>query len=196
MSKFKAKTRLYKVYHIHTKDNTSYTDGYIGITRRSLAYRLGQHFNSKRPVGKILRELGKENVVIDLIKMCDYEQALSLEYVLRPNRNMGWNSRAGGNAATVRCPSCGKRLPKSKYGSYCMDCRNTKFQKNHVPSNYRSGKHYRITSPEGEVFEPVSLVDFCKQHDLTPQNLRKVAKGEHKHHKGWTAIDITPKIEG
>ena len=83
---------------------------------------------------------------------------------------MGWNRKAGGDVATVRCLVCNKYLPNRRTGT---------------------GKRYLITDPNGNTYTPESLVEFCKEHDLTPQNLRKVAKGTRKHHKGWKAVEIS-----
>lgn len=188
---FRSKTRLYKVYHIHLKGDNDLTSGYIGITRRSLSYRLSQHFKSKRPVGETLRKIGKENIEITLLKMLPKELALDMEYVLRPKMYMGWNCRAGGDRRTVNCPSCGTYLPKSKTGSFCIKCRETRFQKGQVPHNYGTGKRYLLTDPEGNTYTPTSLVEFCREHGLTPQNLRKVAKGTRKNHKGWIAKELS-----
>ena len=190
MNKFKQKTRLYKVYHIRECGNTDITQGYVGITRRSLAWRLSQHFQSRKPVGQILRQLGKNNVeIIQLAMMCK-EDALEMEYSLRPILNMGWNVMAGGNKPTVKCPLCGKYLPKRKTGAYCMKCRDTRFSKGHIPHNYGKGEKYKLISPNGEIFTPDVFTVFCREHNLTPQNLRKVAKGRRKHHKGWIAMRI------
>lgn len=190
MSNFKEKTRLYKVYHIHEKGNYNTDQGYIGITRRSLAYRLGQHFNSKRPVGEILRKLGRDNVEITLLDMCPKEVALEVEYYFRPQRFMGWNTRAGGDKPTVICPVCGKAMPKRKSGTICRDCKETRFTVGHKPHNYGKGEKYRLTAPDGTVYEPVAFTAFCTEHNLTAQNLRSVAKGKRYHHKGWKAERI------
>lgn len=167
---YKEKTRLYKVYHIHEKGNTDINDGYVGITRHSLAYRLGQHFCSKRPVGTILRSKGRENIEIDQLAMLSKDEALEMEYNLRPPKmNLGWNVRAGGDRATVFCPPvCGKPLP----------------------NNYGKGEKYRLTSPDDTVYTPEVFTVFCREHDLNPQNLRKVAKGLRKHSNGWKAERI------
>lgn len=187
---FREKTRLYKVYHIHEKENTNVNEGYVGITRRSLSYRLEQHMCSKRPVGTILRSLGKKNIVIDQLAMLPKEQALMLEYQLRPKLNIGWNVRAGGDRFTVVCPICGKRLVHRKTGTICATCQPTTFHKGDIPHNYGKGEHYILTSPEGVVYRPLAFTVFCREHDLTPQNLRKVAKGTRKHSKGWKAERI------
>lgn len=187
---YKEKTRLYKVYHIHEKGNTDINDGYVGITRRSLAYRLGQHFCSKRPVGTILRAKGRENIEIDQLAMLPKDEALEMEYNLRPQMNLGWNVRAGGDRATVFCPVCGKPLPKRKSGTVCADCQPTKFAKGHIPHNYGKGEKYRLTAPDGTVYTPEAFTAFCREHDLNQQNLRKVAKGLRKHSNGWKAERI------
>ena len=191
INNFRAKTRLYKVYHIHEKGNNDLSSGYVGITRRSLSYRLSQHFCSTRPVGEILRKLGRENVEITLIKMLPKAEALNMEYVLRPALNIGWNRMAGGNFATVRCPVCDKPMPKRRTGTVCRECFDTRFKNGDMPHNYGTGKRYLITDPDGNTYTPESLVEFCREHGLTPQNLRKVAKGTRKHHKGWKAVEIS-----
>lgn len=187
---FREKTRLYKVYHIHEIGNTNVQEGYVGVTRRSLSYRLSQHMCSKRPVGTILRELGKENIQIDLLAILPKEEALTTEYNLRTKMNMGWNTRAGGDRKTVRCPICGKYLPNRNTGTICADCIPTPFQKGHVPHNYRHGERFRITAPDGMVYEPESFTTFCREHNLQAQNLRQVAKGKRHHSKGWKAERI------
>ncbi len=187
---FREKTRLYKVYHIHVKGNTDLNEGYVGVTRRSIEYRLSQHFCSKRPVGAILRAIGKDNIEIDQLAMLPKEEALTMEYNLRPKLNIGWNVRAGGDRATVCCPICGRPLSHSKTGAMCMHCHPTKFTKGHKPANYGKGEHYKLTAPDGTVYIPEAFTVFCREHDLTPQNLRKVAKGLRKHSKGWKAERI------
>ena len=187
---YKIKTRLYKVYHIHVKGNTNLNEGYVGVTRHSLTYRLGQHFCSKRPVGTILRALGRENIEIDQLAMLPKEEALNMEYNLRPNRYIGWNAMAGGNRRTVFCPICGKPMPKRRSGTVCATCKPTKFTKGYKPANYGKGEHYKLTAPDGTVYIPEAFTVFCREHGLIPQNLRKVAKGLRKHSNGWKAERI------
>lgn len=166
---------------------TDTTEGYVGITTRSLPYRLGQHFNSKRPIGEKLCALGRGAVEIVQLALLPKEQAEEMEYNLRPALGIGWNIRAGGNRSTVCCPSCGKHLPKRRTGTYCQGCRETRFQPGHRPANYGKGERYQLTNPEGIIFTPEALTAFCKENKLIPQNLRKVAQGIRKHHRGWTA---------
>ncbi len=175
------------MYHIRLKGVIDTNEGYIGITRRSLPYRLGQHFNSKRPVGKTLRSLGRDAIEIVQLAFLPKDKAEELEYNLRPSLHLGWNIRAGGNRTTVRCIMCGKPLACRRT---CQDCHDTRFQPNHKPFNYGKGERYQLTSPEGMVYTPEALTVFCKEHNLTPQNIRKVANGTRKHHKGWTVIRL------
>ena len=188
-SQYKAKTRLYKVYHIRIKDNGNLDEGYIGVTRRSLSYRLSQHMCSPRPVGEILRKLGKEAVEIRQLAILPKDEALAMEYKLRPKLNKGWNSRAGGNEATLLCPSCGKPMPhKPKKTLFCWECYKNLLSIGFIKGNTAgTSEHYRLTAPDGTVYEPQFFTDFCREHDLTSQNIRKVAKGKRKHHKGWLA---------
>lgn len=183
----KSQTRVYKVYHIREKGCNNLNEGYIGITKNSLAFRLLQHSTSKRPVGIKLRELGMSSVEIVEVSRGTKEYALNLEYTLRPKMHLGWNMRAGGNVPTVCCPGCNTYLPKRKTGSYCEQCNPCKFGEGHTPHNYGCGEQYILTSPEGIEYRPLAFTVFCRDHNLTAQNLRKVAKGLRKNHKGWIA---------
>ncbi len=46
---------------------------------------------------------------------------------------------------------------------------------------------YKLIDPDNnEHITERGLLDFCREHDLTPTNLHKVLAGKRKHHKGWT----------
>ena len=50
-------------------------------------------------------------------------------------------------------------------------------------------------SPDGIIYSPVfNLTEFCNVHNLTQQNMDKLAKGYRRHHKGWTRYIITEKV--
>lgn len=184
------KNRIYKVYHIRLIGNTNLGEGYIGITKNSLKFRLQQHTTSKRPVGKILRSLKPDEYEIVELFRGNKEFALAKEYELRPERYMGWNVMAGGGVTTVKCPICGKPLPKRKTGAMCEQCNPSKFTKGHKPHNYGCGEKYELTDPEGNKYYPEAFTVFCREHNLNPQNLRKVAKGLRKHSNGWIAKKV------
>jgi hypothetical protein len=44
---------------------------------------------------------------------------------------------------------------------------------------------YKLTSPNGDVFNLTSLRNFCVEHNLNDSVLHRVGKGELKHYKGW-----------
>jgi len=191
------KTRLYRVYWIYTEGMSDYkTQGYVGVTKNSIFHRLGQHLHSKRPVGYILRELKDTGIDIKVVELFrgTKEEALDKEYELRPNRYIGWNIQAGGNRSTVVCSNCGKYLPKGYSNSkhLCTECNDYdgKFTKGNTPHNYGKGEKYLLIDPDGNEYRPEVFTLFCKEHNLTPQNLRKVAKGTRKHHKQWKAIKL------
>lgn len=170
--------RLYKVYHIRKIGCEDTSEGYIGITKNSLKFRLSQHMTSKRPVGQILRELGKDSVEIVKLAELPFDEACQMEYNLRPKLRMGWNYMVGGAQAAPE-------WYKHKVG---FDAR---FQPGQLPHNCGTGKRVRLTSPEGGVFEPEVLEAFCAEHGLVRQNVHKVCKGQRKHTKGWTAVYIS-----
>ncbi len=47
-------------------------------------------------------------------------------------------------------------------------------------------KSYQITDPDGNIQNIVNLRDFCRNNNLTVENMRAVLKGKSRHHKGWT----------
>lgn len=59
------------------------------------------------------------------------------------------------------------------------------FNQSAIASNFAPCKRYIITSPSGEVFDITNLERFCKQNDLGPTGLHKVASGEANQYKGW-----------
>lgn len=48
-------------------------------------------------------------------------------------------------------------------------------------------KKYKITDPNGNVYEAIGLPEFCKAHSLTRSTMSDLANGKIKqgHHKGW-----------
>lgn len=46
---------------------------------------------------------------------------------------------------------------------------------------------YEITTPSGEKVITENMNEFCRNNNLSEENLRKVIKGKRKHHKNYTA---------
>jgi hypothetical protein len=46
---------------------------------------------------------------------------------------------------------------------------------------------YIFISPEGIITETILHTDFCKENNLNPREIRKIARGIIEHHKGWKA---------
>lgn len=44
-----------------------------------------------------------------------------------------------------------------------------------------------LVDPEGNEYKTKDVTGFCKERNLNPSNLFRVAKGLRNHHKGWTA---------
>lgn len=51
-------------------------------------------------------------------------------------------------------------------------------------------KEYRITDPEGKVYNVKGLKEFCKKHGLHAGNMCSVASGKLKHYKKWLCEKI------
>jgi predicted GIY-YIG superfamily endonuclease len=158
----------HKVYHIRDCGNTDLNEGYIGVTSH-WGVRKSKHKHS----GKLC--LGREMVLLK--SFLNKEEAYAMEASLRPRDGIGLNKVKGGIDSGRLI--VGQRLSK-----------NTEFTKGQTPHNLGTGKEYMLTSPSGEEFYVTSLDVFCKANGLTPQNLRKVAKGERKYHKGWKATYV------
>lgn len=47
-------------------------------------------------------------------------------------------------------------------------------------------KNYIVTSPDGRSMKVRNLAAFCRENDLRQGHLSAVARGERKHHKGWS----------
>ena len=51
---------------------------------------------------------------------------------------------------------------------------------------HSKAKHFKVTSPDGEVVYAFNMRKFCREHGLNHSNLRKVLAGKSSHCKGWT----------
>lgn len=159
----------HKVYHIRDCGNKELTEGYIGVTA---------HWDVRKCKHKYSGKLCLGREMVCLATFTNKEDAYAMEASLRPTDGIGLNTVAGGlDSGKIRT---GEHL--SVY---------TEFKKGQVAHNLGTGLHYILTSPDGEEFYVDSLSVFCKAHNLSPQNLRKVAKGERNYHKGWKATLVS-----
>ena len=49
------------------------------------------------------------------------------------------------------------------------------------------GFFYQLVSPNGTLHVTINLREFCRDHGLIKGNVDKVARGERRSHRGWTA---------
>lgn len=56
---------------------------------------------------------------------------------------------------------------------------------------------YEATSPDGTKHKVFNMLGFCKTRGLSADNLRRVAQGAYKQHKGWTCriVDHNPALQ-
>lgn len=86
----------YFVYWYKRPDFTNpYTEGYIGITnntrRRNLEHRRGtKNLHLTNALNKY------DDIEMIILHTCAKAEALELEYMYRPTKNIGWNMAAGG----------------------------------------------------------------------------------------------------
>ena len=80
------------------------TEGYIGVSR-DLTIRLQNHWfhASTEPVYHVHRAMKRhrDSIVVSVLSSGDEEYCYCLENLLRPSRNIGWNSAIGGDVATA-----------------------------------------------------------------------------------------------
>lgn len=98
---------VYEVYWVHLKDHTDITSqGYVGITCQGVRTRFYKHVaeaakNSFNYVfHKALRKYGGEDLIVDVICICEEDYAKYLENSLRPKSYIGWNVAEGGKGNT------------------------------------------------------------------------------------------------
>ena len=89
------------VYWIHLPEHTDiFTQGYVGITTTSVEKRFQQHRYQARKGGihlinKVVRKY-EERLVVDTILISTLDYCLDVEFKLRPEPYIGWNSSVGG----------------------------------------------------------------------------------------------------
>lgn len=94
------------VYWIHIPEHTDlFSQGYIGITTKSVAQRFRQHCNdadngSDYIVHKAIRKYGAD-VVVEPILIGTLDYCLEVERKLRPTNYLGWNMAVGGSGKTI-----------------------------------------------------------------------------------------------
>lgn len=91
---------MYIVYWIRLEEHTNLLEqGYIGITK-NLKERLRAHKKNKKQTHfyNAIQKYGYSNLIVDILhENLTLEQALLIEYKLRPSQKIGWNSQMGGH---------------------------------------------------------------------------------------------------
>lgn len=101
------KKGIYKLYWLRHKNHTNIkTQGYIGITGKSLRERMNQHAISSEdgvdyPVYNAIRK-HKDDIIVDVLAIGDEDYILGLEESLRPDIYIGWNIDVGGSGTNSK----------------------------------------------------------------------------------------------
>lgn len=163
-------TSTHCVYHLHANTGTDY--GYVGATK-ALRNRLYEHRSNG---------LLKEDVYLDILKIGTEQECLALEAALRPEPGMGWNIAEGGwNKCIGTIGEATRIQPGDRFSI------PTEFQRGQQAHN-AGATAYLLTDPAGNKHTVQNLTTFCAANNLTRENIRKVARGNRKHHKQWTAV--------
>lgn len=105
-----------EVYWIRKQEHTDiFTQGYVGVTSKTAQDRFKEHIrtaNSKASkksiLHKVIKSVGKENLLVETLCICSEEYAYDVEKKLRPSEYIGWNQIPGG----TKPPSARGRVMK------------------------------------------------------------------------------------
>lgn len=171
----------HKVYHIRECGKEDVSQGYIGVTS-NIAARTSSH-----------RHSGMLNTAREVVVLFTgtKSECYEMEENLRPEDGLGLNKGRGGyrKAGNIQKGEHLSVATQIRKGQHLSE--ETEFKAGMTPHNKGSGKDYILVSPDSEEYLVTCLTDFCKTHNLTPANIRKVAKGERNFHKGWKATVLT-----
>lgn len=97
-------TKQYSVYWIHLPEHTDITSqGYIGITSKSVHTRFIEHKSASKSYDNVIHRVFRKYkdilIVTELVKGNKKYCAL-VEFKLRPEKFIGWNSAIGGYAGS------------------------------------------------------------------------------------------------
>lgn len=170
----------HKVYHIFDVLDDSLASGYIGVTS-DIKRRMREHKHS----GMLCS--GRE---YKIIFSGSKEDCYAEEARLRPSEGIGFNKGVGGHLTAGNIKAGERRSVSTEIKSGQHLSIRTEFKKGQYPHNKGNGLDYILTSPDGDDYYVSCLTDFCNVNNLTPANIRKVAKGERNYHKGWKAVVV------
>ena len=94
------------VYWIRHKNHTnSFTQGYIGISTNPQK-RWIAHFkyNGNVHLTRAIEKYGKNNLIKEILLVAKKSYCLSVEALLRPDTNIGWNIAKGGGNPPITSP--------------------------------------------------------------------------------------------
>lgn len=166
------KQRLYCVYWIKHDDHTDFLrDGYIGITCN--AKKRFQNHQSKSSFCKHLYAAlnkHKSKVKVNILaNNLDYEAAMLLEKMLRPEPSIGWNIKSGGQEPRYSVQTDPRSCNAGIY--------NPRYKGRVIATNIISGeKLYLIGEKE------------MKENGFHSGLISDCIKGKRNQHKGYTFI--------
>lgn len=108
------------LYHLRQKGNSDLSEGYIGVCN-DLSKRRYKHFNT--PVNPVMAEIISYGIPLEMVVLVisTRENCLLMEEKLRPETNIGWNTRAGGLSGVFceesKLAMAGAKIGNSNVGS-------------------------------------------------------------------------------
>jgi len=92
------------VYWIHHPEHTDmFTQGYIGVTK-NFKTRMSDHMNNVKnyPIVRAVKKYGWDGLVKKIILIAESDYCFDIEVKLRPEGQIGWNIKKGGEVPPDR----------------------------------------------------------------------------------------------
>lgn len=152
-------------------DTLNVTDESIGYNLSKDTYRVGKgHKHSPETLAKMSKsQTGRKHS--EATKRLLSEQRIGLHATIEARRKMSEARR-------------GRSVPEATKTLMSIAA-SKRSKETEAKRHFARRRKYIMTSPSGEQFEILGLVEFCEQHGLSVSNLCTVASGRLKHSQGW-----------
>ena len=84
------------------------------------------------------------------------------------------------------------RQERMQQGKYSLDptVLHQKYKKAGEATARVLAKEFEVTDPHGKKFRITNLRKFCRENDLSVENMRAVSKGKTRSHKNWVCASV------
>lgn len=167
------------VYQFRNCENDKlYIGASVNMIRRKQEHLklLRRNSHPSRYLQSAFSKSGEENFIFEVLLLCDPNNRFTYEQVCLDNLKPEYNllKTATGHGGYWK----GKSRKRSVIEAMIKS--NAKFH------------DIILISPNGQIYNGVfNLRKFCRDHNLTHSNIRRMLKGTQKTHKGWKFYDYS-----